>query len=100
MKFEVKIVGTKRNDLLKRNEVFFVVSHNGPTPSRMEVRERLANLLRVDADRVYIVRMKTMTGARNTEGEAHVYDLPEQAKAIEPKHIIARNTPQKEEGEK
>ncbi|MBS7640833.1 MAG: 30S ribosomal protein S24e [Candidatus Bathyarchaeia archaeon] len=100
MKFEVKIMDTKRNDLLRRNEVFFIVSHNGPTPSRIEIREKLANLLRIDVDRVYIVRMKTMTGARNTKGEAHIYDSPEQAKAIEPKHIIARNTPQKEEGEK
>lgn len=94
---EIKVVSNKRNELLKRSEVIFMVSHERePTPSRIEVRENLAKKLNVNADRIYIIRMETMTGAMTTIGEAHVYDTPEQAKAIEPKHIIVRGTPQKE----
>lgn len=95
---EIKIVSNKRNDLLKRNEVIFIVTHEGgPTPSRIEVREKLASKLNVDVDRVYIRRMETMTGTRITTGEAHIHDAPEQARLIEPKHIISRNSPQKGE---
>lgn len=98
MGFEVKIVGVKRNELLKRNDVFFEITHDrGPTPPRIKVREKLANLLQVDVDRVYIVKFETETGTVTARGEAHVYDTPEQARIIEPKHIIMRNTGQKEE---
>lgn len=97
MKFSVKVENTKYNELLKRKEVFFVVSHEGgPTPSRFEVREKLAGIFGVDVDRVYIVRMETITGNMTARGEAHIYDSHEQAKLIEQKHIILRNIPKKE----
>lgn len=96
MKLKIKVVSNKRNELLKRNEVIFIVSHEkGPTPSRIEVREKLANLLQVDVNRVYVKRIETTTGTMTAMGEAHVYDSPEQARIMESKHIIIRNTPQK-----
>lgn len=96
---EIKITGNRRNELLKRNEVIFIASHEGgPTPSRTEVREKLAKILNVSVDRVYIRRMEAVTGSRTTVGEAHVYDTPEHAVAIEPKHIMARSAPQGEKG--
>lgn len=100
MGLRIKILSNKRNDLLKRNEVIFTLSHEGgPTPSRMEARRELANALHIDDDKVYIRKMETITGTTITMGEAHIYDLPVQAKMLEPKHIIIRNTPQKKEGE-
>jgi len=35
--------------------------------------------------------MQTKTGTMTTVGKANVYDSVEQAKSLEPKHIIARN---------
>lgn len=97
---KIKIVSNKRNELLKRSEVIFIVSHEGgPTPSRIEVREKLARTLNVEEDRVYIRKMETTTGTMTTMGEAHVYDSPDQARTFEPKHIIVRNVPQKGEKE-
>jgi ribosomal protein S24E len=46
--------------------------------------------------------METKTGTMIAVGEANAYDSIEQAKFVEPKHIIARNTPpeKKEKPEK
>ncbi|MEM1586535.1 MAG: 30S ribosomal protein S24e [Candidatus Bathyarchaeia archaeon] len=98
---KIKIMSNKRNELLDRNEVIFMVSHEkDPTPLCIGVRENLANALQVDVNRVYIKRIKTITGTTTAIGEAHVYDSPEKARTIESKHIIIRNTPQKKGGEK
>lgn len=90
---KIKILKNKRDELLKRNDVIFTVHHNGsPTPSRTEVRKEIAGVLKVDVERVYIRRMEGVTGTNMTIGEAHIYDTPEYAKAVEPKHIILRHS--------
>jgi len=91
----VRITSEEYNPLLKRKEVAFEVEHKetGGTPSRLEVRKRLATLLKTDLELVYVKRMETKTGTMIAVGEANAYDSIEQAKLVEPKHIIARNTP-------
>jgi len=96
----VKIISKEHNPLLKRKEVTFSVEHaqNGGTPSRVEVRKQLASLLQTKLELVYVKNMETKTGTMVAIGEANVYDSIEQAKLMEPKHIIARNaTPEKPE---
>ena len=96
---EVKVISEKKNILLKRREVLFSVSHQGQgTPSRLEVKEKLASLLNADLDCIFIKKMETKTGSSRTIGEANVYDDREQAERIEPEHIISRNKPDREEG--
>lgn len=94
---KVKIVSNKRNELLKRNEIIFSVSHeNSPTPSRLEMRQELARILKTDIERVYVRGIKSTTGLLTAIGEAHVYDSPSQANLVEPKYIMQRNSPKKE----
>ncbi len=94
---KVKIVSNKRNEILKRNEIIFSVSHeNSPTPSRLEVRRELARILKTDIERVYVRRMESTTGLLTAIGEAHVYDSLSQASQVEPKHIMRRNSPKTE----
>jgi len=96
-KLKIKVVGNKRNELLERNEVIFMITHEGsPTPPRVDVRKEIARIFQVDIDKVYIRKIETMTGTTTAVGEAHIYDKPEQAEIIEPEHIIARSSPQKE----
>jgi ribosomal protein S24E len=52
---------------------------------------------------VYVRKVETKTGTMIAVGEANAYDSIEQAKLLEPKHIVARNAPpekaeEKEEG--
>jgi small subunit ribosomal protein S24e len=91
----VRITSEEYNPLLKRREVAFEVEHKetGGTPSRFEVRKSLATLLKADLELVYVKKMETKTGTMIAVGEANAYDSIEQAKFVEPKHIIARNTP-------
>ena len=90
---KVKIVSKEYNPLLKRKEVAFKVEHaeTGGTPPRFEVRKKLASLLKKDLELVYVEKMETKTGTMTAVGEANAYDSIEQAKLVEPKHIVTRN---------
>jgi len=91
----IRITSEEYNPLLKRKEVAFEVEHGetGGTPSRFEVRKQLAVSLKIDPELVYVKKMKTKTGTMIAVGEANAYDSMEQAKLVEPEHIIARNAP-------
>ncbi len=91
---KVKIVSKKENPLLKRKEITFSIEHdqNGGTPTRGEVRNQLAQILKTDFKLVYIKKLETKTGTTVSIGKANTYETVEQAKLVEPKHIIARNT--------
>jgi len=99
MKLEVR--SENYNPLLKRKEIVFEVDHSeeGGTPRRMDVRKALAEELGVDLERVYVRRIETITGSTVALGLAHVYETAEQARFIEPKHIIVRNEGRPEEKE-
>jgi len=95
---KTKITSQKQNPLLERTEISFEVEHReaGGTPSRLGVRKELASKLKRDVELVYVKRMETRTGTLTAVGEATAYDSVEQAKLVEPEHIVARNTTQKE----
>jgi small subunit ribosomal protein S24e len=97
---KTEIVNNQRNELLKRNEVKFSIYHEeGGTPSRVDVKQKLAASLDVNEERIYISKYGTKTGSMTAVGEANVYDSIEQAKMIEPKYIILRNSPKTEKKE-
>ena len=99
---KVKITSKEYNPLLKRKEIAFEVEHTDikGTPPRLEVRKRLASLLKTDLELVYIKKVETKTGTMTAVGEANAYDSIEQAKLVEPEHIVARNTPPEKPEEK
>ncbi len=91
---EVKIVSKKENPLLKRKEVQFTVLHTqGKTPQRLDIKRSIASELQVSDKLVFIKKMRTMTGTNTTLGEANAYESETQAKLIEPKYIVKRNSP-------
>ena len=97
---KVKIASQKRNLLLNRTEIVFEVEHpRAGTPRRSEVRKRLAEVVNTDLKLLYIKKMVTRTGTMTAVGEANVYDSLEQARLVEPKHILARNAPPEGVGE-
>jgi len=100
---KVNIISKKQNILLKRKEITFSVDHaqNGGTPTRVDVGNQLASLLKTKPELVFIKNFKTKRGTMVAVGEANVYESIEQAKLMEPKHIIARNVvPEKSEASK
>jgi len=92
---EIKITQQQYNPLLKRREIAFQVEHTQTkgTPTRLEIRKNLAELLKTNPEVVYIKRIVTNAGTMIANCEANAYDTVEQAKLVEPKYIIARNIP-------
>jgi len=101
---EIKITQQQYNPLLKRREIAFQVEHTQTkgTPTRLEIRNTLAGMLKTNPETVYVRRVVTKSGTMLAKGEANAYDSVEQAKLVEPKYIVARNTPkeEKEQAEK
>lgn len=84
------ITSTETNPLFGRREIAFQVEEIS-TPSRSSVRIELAVKLRVETNQVYVREMNTVSGTRTTRGVAHVYEDPETALKVEPRHIMERN---------
>lgn len=92
---KIKIISKKFNPLLKRKEIDFELDHSeeGQTSSRLELKEKLADLLKAKPDLVFVEKFETKTGTTMAKGEANVYESAEQAKLVEREHIITRNSP-------
>ncbi|PVX23806.1 MAG: 30S ribosomal protein S24e [Candidatus Bathyarchaeum sp.] len=100
---KVNIISKEQNPLLKRREVKFCVDHSdmGGTPSRVQVSKQLASMLSAKSELVFVKNMTTKTGSMSANGEATVYDTMEQAKLMEPQHVLDRNkAPEKPEESK
>jgi len=98
---EVKITQQQYNPLLKRKEIAFEVRHEQTrgTPSRLEVRQKLAEELKTNPELVYVKRIETRTGTMTARGEANAYDAIEQARLVEPQYIIERSMPKEKKEE-
>jgi small subunit ribosomal protein S24e len=98
---ELKIIDEHQNILLKRKEITFEVNHSQTksTPSRVELRNKLAEILKTKPELIFVKRVETKTGTMLATGLANAYDSVEQAKRVEPKYIVARNTPAAEKKE-
>ncbi|MDI6902451.1 MAG: 30S ribosomal protein S24e [Methanocellales archaeon] len=97
---EIKVIEKRTNPLLKRWEIRFKVSHEGATPSREEVKNKLAAMLNAKKELVIIERMRSEYGKRETYGYAKIYKSERRAREIERAHIIQRNAPKTEVEEK
>lgn len=92
---KIKILSQKYNPLLKRTEVVFELNHSqeGATIPRLDLRRDLAGILKTKPNLVLVEKVETKTGTMVAIGEANTYETLEQAKLVEPKHIVARNSP-------
>ena len=89
---DIKIVKDLDNKLLNRKELDFTVEYEGPTPSRADVRKKLAALLNNNVDLIIVQKMESEYGHQLVKGCAKVYDSADRMKQIEPEHILLRNT--------
>jgi small subunit ribosomal protein S24e len=93
---EIKVVSIKKNPLLSRKEVDFLVETKSKTktPSRVDIKKSIADKMKLSEEIIFIKKMQTLTGSNITVGIANIYDTPKQANLIEPDHIKKRNRPQ------
>jgi len=88
---DIEIVERKKNPLLFREEIVLKFRFQGATPSRKEIREAVVSFFGVKQDRVVIRKISQKYGMPEAKVLVMLYDSPEKAKEIEPKHIIARH---------
>ncbi len=88
---DIKIIEDKNNVLLNRRELNFEVNFEGPTPARMDVKNKMAALLNVPLELVVIQRMKNDFGRQKLSGYAKIYEDVARMNKIEKAHILERN---------
>lgn len=82
------------NPLLRRRELHLKVSFDGKTPSRAEIREKVAGLMNAELQRVVLDYIKNEFGKREARVYAKIYDSEKDLKDIEERHILERNFPE------
>jgi small subunit ribosomal protein S24e len=87
---EITITEDKRNELLKRREIFFRVTYEGPTPSRQQVLDKMTALLNLDANLTVIDSLTTRFGKTEVTGIARVYDTKDMKVQIERPYLLQR----------
>jgi ribosomal protein S24E len=93
---KIKIEEKMDNPLLTRQEITFLVEHQGTaTPPRLDVRAKLAAMLNCKQDTLYIIKLNGLYGQSTTQGFARQYPSKEAAVAHEQDYIIKRHTKEK-----
>ena len=94
---DFKVKQDTHNPMLKRKELSLEIDHEKEgSPSRVAVREAVAAKYGTKMDNVYVVGILTRTGSQHSLCDVQVYDNPESAKKVVPKHIQIRNLPAEE----
>ncbi|KAL1980748.1 hypothetical protein VTN96DRAFT_3593 [Rasamsonia emersonii] len=80
-----------RNPLLSRKQMVVDVLHpNRPNVSKAELREKLAELYKTNADQVSVFGFRTQYGGGKSTGFALIYDSHEALKKFEPYYRLVR----------
>jgi len=98
---KLEILESRENKLIGRKELIVRVDHwPQGTPPRKELRERIAQILKVDPEAVYVRKVKTEYGKCESLARIHVYESAQRALQIEPAHVVKKNKGAVGEGEK
>lgn len=92
---ELEIIKDKTNPVLKRREVYLRIKSK-TTPSRIEVKNKLAAMLDSKPELIVIEKLRSVFGKQETIGIADIYEDEERLKQLAQKHLIARDTPPSE----
>ncbi len=98
---QLQIVHRKKNLFLKREEVEFEITGTKKTPTRKDVKEKIAALTNAKQEMLVLENIVHRFGSDTVFGQARIYDSNEALKSVEAKHVLARNFGKpKEEGQK
>ncbi len=97
---ELQIIKDKTNSLLKRREISLNIKNKG-TPSRIEVKNKLAAIANSKPELIVIEHLDTEFGKQEVIGTASIYESDERLKQLAHQHLAARDAPKvKEEAPK
>ena len=90
---EIEIIQDTRNELLSRRELRFVLTHDGPTPSRKEIVGKICAMNNVAEALSVLDSLSTSYGMMQAAGMLRIYDTEEAKNRAEPEHLILRGQP-------
>ncbi len=94
---EIQIINDRTNPILNRREISLKVKEKA-TPSRIEVKGKLAALLNSKTELIVIERLNTIYGKQELMGKAFIYQSEERLKQLAHKHLVDRDAPKAKEG--
>jgi small subunit ribosomal protein S24e len=95
---ELQIIKDKTNTLLKRREVSMKINNKG-TPSRIDVKNKLAAMANSRPELIVIEHLDTAFGKMELTGIASIYESEERLKQLAHQHLLVRGVPVPKEGE-
>jgi small subunit ribosomal protein S24e len=87
---EIHIIKDKTNPLLKRRELSLKIQNKG-TPSRIEVKNKIAALANSRPELIVIEHLETVFGKQEVVGSASIYETEGQLKRLAHQHLAARD---------
>jgi ribosomal protein S24E len=93
-KITITILSKRYNKLFNRDEVNFSIDHSktGKTPTRLIIKEAIAQKIKINPENVLVKKAVTKTGTQITIGSANVYQSINEMKNVEPEYLINRTT--------
>ena len=88
---DIRIIKDKKNLLLNRRELDFIVRYEGSTPSRNDVKNKLAAMLNAPLELLVVQRIKTEYGMQEAKGYAKLYEDAARMKEVELEYVLKRN---------
>lgn len=88
---DIRIIKDSKNLLLNRRELDFIVRYEGSTPSRNDVKNKLAALLNAPLELLVVQRIKTEYGMQEAKGYAKLYEDTDRMKEVELAYVLKRN---------
>ncbi len=95
---ELQIIKDKKNPLLKRREVSIKINNKG-TPSRIDVKNKLAAMANSKPELIVIEHLDTAFGKMELTGTVSIYESEERLKQLAHQHLMARGVPVPKEKE-
>lgn len=89
----LEILSDTENKLLERREVICIYKGLSGKITRQEAAQVLAAQVKVDAKKVYPIKLATSAGSREVNGVLYIYQDERRAKKHLPKHLLIRLLP-------
>jgi len=96
---KVEIVSKTDNHFFSRQEIEFRVNDAKQTPSRKELREKIAALTNAKEESVIVDEIRQSFGMHKVLGRARIYPSKSKMEEVEEKFIIERNFGRKKKEE-
>ncbi|RLG72749.1 MAG: 30S ribosomal protein S24e [Methanobacteriota archaeon] len=88
---EIEVVERKDNKLLRREEMYLMVSSDGTTPSREEIKQRVVAEFDLNPDLTLVDRITQRFGSRKVRCYIKVYKDRKWMERVENKYKLLRN---------